>query len=61
MSYSDLTRAELIERLEIRDETARKQHFQDMAQRCHDNPEFADSYEQDAMERSPDTSDMMNW
>lgn len=31
-------------------ETCRKQHFQDMQQRCWDDPDFALAYEEDARE-----------
>ena len=31
-------------------ETARKQHFQDMQQRCWEDPDFALSYEEDCRE-----------
>ena len=57
--YSNLSQAELIELLEMRDETARSQHFDDMAKRCADDLDFADAYERDAMERGPDLPEMM--
>ena len=31
-------------------ETARRQHFDDMARRCYDDPDFALAYEEDARE-----------
>jgi len=33
------------------EEHNRKVHFQEMAQRCHDDPDFADAYERDARDR----------
>lgn len=42
---------EAAEAMEVASETARKQHFQDMARRCYDDPDFADAYEADARER----------
>jgi hypothetical protein len=35
---------------EIEAETARRQHFDDMAARCYDDPDFALAYEEDARE-----------
>lgn len=51
MNYSNLSPAELIEELERRDNHARDQHFDDMARRCADDPDFADAYERDSRDR----------
>lgn len=46
---------EAAEHMEHAADTARKQHFQDMQQRCWDNPDFASAYEEDCREfRSPE-------
>jgi len=38
------------EHMEVVAETARRQHFQDMAQKCYDDPDFALAYEEDMRE-----------
>lgn len=50
MALRDLGMDAAADIMEERADQARKQHFQDMQKLCHDDPDFADRYEQDRRE-----------